>query len=281
MFGDNTVMANIGGPPEGKYVEAGSVRLHYLEFGAGPTVVFLHGSGPGNSSWANFSGNYEAFVDAGYRVILPDMVGFGYSDKPIDQGDYTLQFFCGTLFEALKSIGVAKCSFVGNSLGGGVAIQLALDHPTLVDKLILMGPGCLSEQSSYFSMPGIARMMAAAGTGINKDNLVEVLRSFVVNPNFITPELVSMRWAIAETQPKEVLTTMKTPTLGARMKELTCPIFTFWGADDAFMPPEGKEFCLRANPNSCLLEINACGHWVMIEESRLFNSLSVDFLNNE
>ena len=266
------------GPPEGKYVDAGSVRLHYLEFGEGPAVVFLHGSGPGNSSWANFSGNYKAFVEAGYRVILPDMVGFGYSDKPIDQGDYTLKFFCDTLLVGLKSIGIEKCSFVGNSLGGGVAIQIALEKPELVDRLILMGPGCLSEQQSYFSMPGIAKMMAAADSGINQHNLVEVLRSFVVNPEYITPELVAMRWAIAETQPKEVLTTMKTPTLGPRMKELNCPILTFWGADDAFMPPEGKELCLRANPNSRLVEINSCGHWVMIEASRMFNALSVDFL---
>ena len=266
------------GPPKGKYVDAGSVRLHYLEFGDGATVVFLHGSGPGNSSWANFSGNYKAFVDAGFRVILPDMVGFGYSDKPIDQGDYTLKFFCDTLLAGLKSIGIEKCSFVGNSLGGGVAIQIALEQPELVENLILMGPGCLSEQQSYFSMRGIAQMMAAAGSGINQHNLTEVLRSFVVDPEYVTPELVAMRWAIAETQPKEVLTTMKTPTLGPRMKELTCPILTFWGADDAFMPPEGKEFCLRANSNSRLVEINNCGHWVMTEASRLFNALSVDFL---
>ncbi len=266
------------GPPQGKYVDAGSVRLHYLEFGAGPTVVFLHGSGPGNSSWANFSGNYKAFIESGFHVILPDMVGFGYSDKPIDQGDYTLKFFCDTLLAGLSAIGIEKCSFVGNSLGGGVAIQIALEQPELVEKLILMGPGCLSEQQSYFSMPGIAQMMAAAGSGINQHNLTEVLRSFVVDPEYVTPELVDMRWAIAETQPKEVLTTMKTPTLGPRMKELTCPILTFWGADDTFMPPEGKEFCLRANPNSRLVEINNCGHWVMIEASRLFNALSVDFL---
>lgn len=269
------------GPPEGNYVNAGNVRLHYQEFGEGKAIVFLHGSGPGNSAWANFSGNYQAFVDAGFRVILPDLVGFGYSDKPTDQGDYTLQFFCDTLFAGLRAIGVEKCSFVGNSLGGGVAIQIALDHPEFVEKLILMGPGCLSEQQSYFSMPGIARMMAAAGSGINRDNLVDVLRGFVVNPTHITPELVEMRWAIAQTQPKEVLATMKTPTLGPRLKELTCPILTFWGADDSFMPPEGKERCLRANPTSRLIEINSCGHWVMIEASRMFNAVSVDFLNND
>jgi len=275
------VAAIANGPPEGRYVDAGSVKLHLLEFGAGPTVVFLHGSGPGNSAWANFSGNYQAFVDSGFRVILPDMVGFGYSDMPTDQGDYTLQFFCDTLMAGLKEVGVESCSFVGNSLGAGVALQIALDHSEFVEKLILMGPGCIAEQPDYFTMPGIAKMMAAAGEGINQDNLGDVLRSFVVDPAHVTEELVAMRWAVAEGQPKEVLTTMKTPNLGPRLQELKCPILTFWGADDAFMPPDGKQLCLKANETSRLIEINACGHWVMIEHARMFNAASVDFLHND
>ena len=270
-----------GGPPEGRYVDAGPVRLHYQVFGEGPDVVFVHGSGPGNSAWANFRGNYEAFVNAGFRVWLPDLVGFGYSDKPVDQGDYTLQFFCDTLRAALDALGVQRCSFVGNSLGGGIAIQVALDDPAFADKLVLMGPGCLEPQADYFTMPGIAKMMAAAGDGITEDNLRDVLVNFVVDDALITDELLSMRWAVAKDQPKEVLTTMKTPALGPRMKELSQPLLTFWGADDAFMPPKGKETCLRANAASRLIEVNACGHWVMIEHARMFNAAAVDFLKHD
>ena len=131
------------GPPEGRYVQAGPIRMHYLEYGdrGGHPVVFLHGSGPGNSAWANFHLNKDAFAAAGYRVLMPDMIGFGYSDKPLDQGDYTLQLFCETLIKGLQALGVETCCFVGNSLGGGVAIQIALDNPDFVEKLILMGPG--------------------------------------------------------------------------------------------------------------------------------------------
>ncbi|MEM9014782.1 MAG: alpha/beta hydrolase [Pseudomonadota bacterium] len=267
-------------PPEGEYYDGGPVRLHMQSFGAGPDVVFLHGSGPGNSAWANFSGNYQAFVDAGFKVWMPDLVGFGYSDKPTDKGDYTLDFFCQTLRGALKSAGVEKCSFVGNSLGGGIAIQIALDEPDFVEKLVLMGPGCLEPQADYFSMPGIAKMMAASKDGVTKDSLPDVLKGFVVDEGFVTEELVEMRWAIAETQPREVLSTMKTPALGGRMKELTCPILTFWGADDAFMPPQGQETCLRANEHSKLVLVNHCGHWVMIEHARMFNAVATDFLRH-
>lgn len=268
-------------PPQGRLVAAGPVRLHVAELGAGPPVVFLHGSGPGNSAWANFSGNAQAFADAGFRVILPDMVGFGRSDKPTDLGDYTLDLFVRTLLAALDDMGVSRCSFVGNSLGGGVAIQIALDHPGRVDKLVLMGPGCLHPQAEYFQMPGIARMMQAAAGGVTEASLSEVLRSFVADPRHVTPELVAMRWAVAQNQPREVLTTMKTPALGPRLSELTCPVLTFWGADDAFMPPAGKALCLRANDRSRLIEVNACGHWVMIEHARMFNAAAIDFLRHD
>ena len=273
--------ARENGPPEGRYVDAGPIKMHLLEFGSGPAVVFLHGSGPGNGAWANFSGNYQAFVDAGYRVILPDMIGFGYTDKPLDLGDYTLDLFCTTLMAGLKSAGVESCSFVGNSLGAGVALQIALDQPGFVEKLILMGPGCIDDQPNYFSMPGIAKMMKTASAGVTRDNLGAVLKGFVVDEAHVTPELIAMRWAIAEDQPKEVLTTMKTPNLGPRLGELSCPILTFWGADDAFMPPAGKQLCLKANSTSRLIEINACGHWVMIEHSRMFNATTTDFLKHD
>ena len=271
-----------GRPPEGHYVQAGPIRMHYLEFGKkdGPVVVFLHGSGPGNSAWANFRFNHEAFAKAGYRVLLPDMIGFGYTDKPLDLGDYTLQLFCDTLMAGLKEMGVSSCSFVGNSLGGGVAIQIALDNPDFVEKLILMGPGCLEEQDAYWTMPGIAKMMEINAAGVGRETQAQVLKLFAYDDSIITQELLDMRWAIAQSQPKEVITTMKTPELGSRMTELTCPILTFWGHNDEFMPPQGKEKCITANAHSRLIEVNACGHWVMIEHARMFNAASIDFLEH-
>lgn len=276
-----SVASDIKGPPRGRDVAAGPVRLNVLELGSGKPVVFLHGSGPGNSAWANFFCNAPVFAEAGFRAVLPDLVGFGHSDKPTDLGDYTLDLFCDTLLAALEEMGIGRCSFVGNSLGGGIAIRIALDRPDMVEKLVLMGPGCLQEQAAYFQMPGIAKMMAAASGGINESNLVEVLHNFVVDPRHVTDELVAMRWAIAKDQPKEVLTTMKTPALGDRMRQLRCPILTFWGANDAFMPSEGKALCLRANDHSRLIEVNACGHWVMIEHARMFNAAAIDFLRHD
>ena len=75
--------------------------------------------------------------------------------------------------------------------------------------------------------------------------------------SMLLQELIDMRWVIAKDQPKEVLSTMRTPELGPRMSELNCPILTFWGADDEFMPPQGKEKCLKANQKSTIYR-NKC-----------------------
>jgi len=77
------------------YSVTGGYDIHIQEKGSGPTVVFIHGSGPGASGGSNFRENIDAFVEAGYRVILPDLIGYGASSKP-EGIDYTRQLFTDT-----------------------------------------------------------------------------------------------------------------------------------------------------------------------------------------
>ena len=131
--------------PEGKYADcANGYRMHYIDEGSGDVVVFLHGSGPGASGHSNFKGNYPYLIDAGYRALVPDLVGYGFSDKP-DDVDHPLSFFVECVKQTLDCAGVEHCTLVGNSLGGAIAIGLTLEYPELVDKLILMAPGGLSD----------------------------------------------------------------------------------------------------------------------------------------
>ena len=112
--------------PEGQYATLhNGYRIHYLDESLGgdgrrPVVVFLHGSGNGACGYSNFKGNIPALVQAGYRVIVPDLIGYGYSDKP-DSVDYHLDFFVECVKQALDAIGVDKVTLVGNSLGGAIA----------------------------------------------------------------------------------------------------------------------------------------------------------------
>lgn len=146
-------------PETSQYHEVTPERLiHYTDhapIGASQgTAIFIHGSGPGASGWSNFKHNVFAFQEAGYRCIVYDQWGYGKTSKPQDI-DHTLDFFVDGLVSLMDSANVASAVLVGNSLGGAVALGLALRHPERVEKLILMAPGGIESREDYFSMPGI------------------------------------------------------------------------------------------------------------------------------
>ncbi|HMN53340.1 MAG TPA: alpha/beta hydrolase [Sphingopyxis sp.] len=263
---------------ETTYRVAGGYDIAITETGEGPAVVFIHSSGPGASGLSNFKQNVAAFADAGYRVLLPDMIGYGASSKP-EGIDYTLALFPDPLFEALQQAGVTEAVLVGNSLGGGVAVQMALDHPGFATRLALMAPGCIEELPVYFAMPGIAKMV---GDFTSPDFTVEdqkkLVSNLVYDPSVITDELVAERYAVARTQPKDVLARMRTPNLAPRLGELPMPILGFWGLNDEFCPASGARRFLDACPDARFMTFNKVGHWVQVERTDEFNRYALAFL---
>lgn len=260
------------------YTVAGGHSIHIAETGDGPAVVFIHGSGPGASGVSNFRLNAPAFAAAGYRAILPDMIGYGASSKP-EGLDYTLDLFTETLHEALQAHGVNKATLVGNSLGGGVAIQMALNNPAFVDKLVLMAPGCIEERETYFAMPGIAKMVSSFGSpDFSLDDQRRLINNLVYDPKHVTDDLVKERFAVARTQPKDVLARMRTPNLAPRLGELKAPILGFWGLNDDFCPEGGARHFLNACEDVRFMTFNKVGHWVQVERAEEFNRYTLDFL---
>jgi 4,5:9,10-diseco-3-hydroxy-5,9,17-trioxoandrosta-1(10),2-diene-4-oate hydrolase len=266
-------------PPFGRLLALpNDYEMHYLEHGTGPAVVFVHGSGPGVSAFSNFYANYKTIAAAGYRALLPDMLGFGWSSKPTGI-DYTLDLFTSTLGAFLDKLDVRRCVLVGNSLGGAIAIGYALKQPERVSKLVLMGPGGIESRETYFKMPGIQRMVAEfVGQGFDRASLRRLLEVLAYDPKFVTDELVDMRLNVLRTQPKEVLSRMIIPDQSGELAQLRCPLLGFWGIEDQFCPPSGHEKILRAVPDSRFIIYSRCGHWAMIERSEDFNRNVVEFL---
>ena len=265
------------------YEVSGGHSIHLKEAGSGQPVVFLHGSGPGASGASNFRGNIDAFVDAGYRVILPDLIGYGDSSKP-EGIDYTLQLFVDTIRDALRQHGIENPIFVGNSLGGGIAIQMELDEPGFSKCMVLMAPGCLAEQASYFTMPGIAKMKSDFGSPDFSLEQQKGLVSALLHPtraDCVTDDLVAERYEVARKQPKDVLARMVTPNLGPRLGELDCPLFVMWGLNDEFCPESHSRLFLDQCDNARCLTFAQTGHWVQVERTDEFNLYAVDFLNEQ
>ncbi|MCY1259423.1 2-hydroxy-6-oxononadienedioate/2-hydroxy-6-oxononatrienedioate hydrolase [compost metagenome] len=267
--------------PIGHYVTLPSgLRLHYLDEGQGPVVLWLHGSGPGASGYSNFKGNYPAFVEAGYRNIVLDLPGFGRSDKP-DDGRYDLEFFVGTLRAFVKAIGIGRCTLLGNSLGGAIALGLALAEPDLPENLILLAPGGVEERETYFQMPGILRMVSLFGAGpIGMDEMRSMMSLQLFDPSILPDDLLAERVAVAVTQPKNLFSTMMIPNMESRLDEIRCPILGFWGSGDNFNPVGGAQRIIDGAKQARFIVLNQCGHWVQVEHRGLFNRSCLDFLRH-
>jgi 4,5:9,10-diseco-3-hydroxy-5,9,17-trioxoandrosta-1(10),2-diene-4-oate hydrolase len=267
-------------PPFGRIAKLPSGHeMHYLEQGKGPAVIFVHGSGPGANGYSNFKHNIAPIAEAGYRVLVPDMIGFGWSSKP--DIDYPLDLFVTTLLEFLEQVGVKRCALVGNSLGGAISIKTSLDRPGLVEKLVMMGTGGIESRETYFAMPGIRAMVSQfVGAGFDRPGLRELLEMLAFDPRVVDDQLLEERWNVLQTQPKAVLARMLIPDLSPRLIDIRCPVLGFWGVEDHFCPVSGANKILAAVGDSRMVLLAHCGHWAMLEYPDIFNRYVVDFLRH-
>ena len=124
-------------PEIGKRVRTGAFESNVHDQGKGAPVLLIHGSGPGVSAWANWRLVLPALAEQ-RRVIAPDMVGFGYTDRP--QGiEYGMPVWVQQAVDLMDALGVERADLVGNSFGAGLALALAIRAPQRVRRLVLMG----------------------------------------------------------------------------------------------------------------------------------------------
>ena len=271
--------------PEGKYLDIGEIsglpqRIHYHEQGEGEVVIFLHGAGGGASGYSNFKGNYPAFAEAGYRSIVPDLIGYGLSSKP-DLAQYDLDLFIAGVKGLVDGLGLKNVTLLGNSLGGAVALGYALAYPQDVARLILMAPGGVEDLDTYLAMPGIANMFEIYKSGkTGAEAMRAVMTMQLFDPSLLTEEIINERAPIALTQTNAARSVLKVPNMTARLHELRCPVFGFWGINDQFNPASGAAKLLDNCPNARMVMLNRCGHWVQVEHREMFNRSCIDFMQN-
>jgi 4,5:9,10-diseco-3-hydroxy-5,9,17-trioxoandrosta-1(10),2-diene-4-oate hydrolase len=275
-----------------KYVQVREdLRLHYHEAGVehSETVILLHGGGPGASAWSNFGRNLPVFAKS-YRTLAIDQPGFGLSDKPTEHPQY-FKHSADAVAELMDSLGIERAHFVGNSLGGGAAVRLALNHPGRAGRLVLMGPGGLSV--NVFSpdpTEGIKNLgRFGASGGPTKEKLEAFLRVMVYDQSLITDELVDERFEAAR-QPESLAAmramgmsfaqpeTYEQGMLWREAHRLRQRVLLIWGREDRVNPLDGALLALKNIPRAQLHVFGHCGHWAQLEKFDEFNRLTLDFL---
>ncbi|MBS0513820.1 MAG: alpha/beta fold hydrolase [Proteobacteria bacterium] len=261
-------------------------RIHYNDAGEGAeTVVMLHGSGPGATGWANFHRNVDAFVAAGYRVVLMDCLGWGKSDPVVCSGSRS-DLNARTLKGLLDGLKLDKVHIVGNSMGGHSAVAFALSNPTRVGKLILMGGGT-GGPSQFVPMPteGI-KLLQGLYREPTIDNLKKMMNVFVFDPSSMTEELFQARLDNMLARRDHLENFVKSlaanpkqfPDQGPRLGEISAPTLVIWGRDDRFVPMDTGLRLVWGMQNAEMHIFNRCGHWAQWEHADKFNRMVLDFL---
>lgn len=275
-------------------VTVGGRKIFLAEAGSGPAVVLLHGGGPGASGVTNYSRNIAALA-ARYRVIVPDMPGYGRSSKGIDKSD---PFGClaDAMRGLLDELSISTAHLIGNSYGGAAALRLALDTPGRVGKLVLMGPGGIGTTRGL-PTAGLNSLLAYyGGTGPSREKLAEFIRNYLVYEGDSVPdELIDLRYD-ASIDPEVVadppLSRPSGPfalrtlwrmdlTRDSRLSSLQTPTLILWGRDDKVNRPSGGPMLQNIMPNAELVMTSRTGHWMQWERAELFNQLVDEFLSDK
>lgn len=275
--------SDLEAPEIGHRVRLGDLTVNYHDIGEGSPVLLIHGSGPGVSAWANWR-TVIPRLEGSYRLIAPDMTGFGYTDSP--EVRFDIDAWLGQLTALLDHLEIDRVSIIGNSFGGSLALHLAKRHPELIDRMVLMGPSA----TSFPLTPGLESVW---GYTPSIENMGHLLRDvFVYDGSMISPDLVEMRYR-ASTRPTvqdrfaELFPYPRQrwiDALGLPPSDLahidTSALFVH-GRDDKVVPLVASEQANEAMPNSRLTVIPECGHWVQIEHTDEFCRLVTEFFEEE
>jgi pimeloyl-ACP methyl ester carboxylesterase len=268
-----------------KFVQAGTLKLRYHEAGRGPTLIMIHGGGPGAGGWSNYRRNVDHFAER-FRVILPDLPGFAKSDKPKIEGGI-LTFMAKAIKDLMDALDISRAHFVGNSLGGATTMKLAVDYPDRADRLVLMGaPGLalftpqpsegIKHLISYYDPPGPSM-----------EKLRAFLNVMVYDSSALTDQLIKERYE-ASTQPDLVANPIMSRSTAARFEPVWKDVarikhktLLVWGRDDRTVTLDHSFFLLNQLENVRLHVFSKCGHWAQWEKAAEFNRLVTDFLGSE
>jgi 2-hydroxymuconate-semialdehyde hydrolase len=264
-------------------IKTGEFNTNYHDVGTGEPVIFIHGSGPGVSAFANWRGSMPVLAEK-FRVIAPDMVGFGYSDRP-DGITYGMDVWVQQIIDLMDALELKKVHLVGNSFGGGLALALIIKYPEKFDRIVLMGAVGVHFDLTY----GLDK---AWGYTPSFENMKELLDIFAYSRELVTDDLARMRYE-ASIRPgfQESFGSMfPAPRQNGidlmesdenDIKKIDKNVLIIHGREDKVIPLQNSIRLNQLILKSQLHVFGQCGHWTQIEHKDRFNKLLVDFFSED
>lgn len=254
-----------------KFLAVDDLVFHYQDQGTGPTLVLLHGVASSLHTWDGWVKRMAPH----YRILRIDLPAHGLTGPDPKRDRYNLQYMVGKLDKFLNKLGVGKIYLAGNSLGGYIAWNYALQRPDRVNKLVLIDSAGYPQD-----MPFIMSMAAIPGIG----DIGRIMTpKFVVNSNVeaayyddekATDEVKQRYFDLLMREGNrgaliDVFRTMKeqsnNPHLGDRVKELRIPVLLMWGEEDEWVPLTILERFRKDLPNAEVVIYEGVGHMPMEE----------------
>lgn len=256
----------VGGRQVGEPDEAGET---------GVPIVPIHGSGPGVSAAANWRLLLESPLARERRIMAPDVVGFGGSSRPgSPSGPLDHETRVGQLLDFFDALGLDQVDLIGNSMGGGLALALALRAPHRVRGMVLMG----SVGVPFTLTPGLAKVW---GYRPSLEAMRELMTLFAYDPRLVSDDLVRLRFETStDPRTREMYERAFTDPLqqhieamaltDAELAGIQTPALLIHGAEDRVVPLETSLHLVRALPHADLVVFGRCGHWTQIERAADF-----------
>lgn len=263
-------------------------RVGYRMAGEGETIILLHGMAGSSRTWSDV---LPALAEH-HRVLAPDLLGHGESAKPL--GDYSLGSHASGVRDLVAALGIERATVVGQSLGGGVAMQFAYQHPELCERLVLVSSGGLGREVSWLlrllTLPGSELVLPVVAPAFVRDRGNEVNR-WLRARGIRSPHLAEMWRAYASMADAEnrqaFIRTLRAvvdaggQSVSARDRlylAAALPTLIVWGDRDPIIPVEHGYAAHEAMPGSRLEIFPGAGHFPHVEDPERFVAVLRDFM---
>jgi 2-hydroxymuconate-semialdehyde hydrolase len=267
-------------PELGRSIIAAGITTNVHDVGKGQPVMMIHGSGPGVSAWSNWRLNLPVFAQS-MRVIAPDCVGFGYTDRPANI-TYDMKTWLSHLVSVLDALGIEQTDIIGNSFGGSMALALAIHHPERVRRMVLMG----SVGIPFDLTEGLDAVWGYQPSLVNMRRILDI---FAYNRALVTDELAALRFRAASRPGISEAFAAMFPAPRQRwiaalahdehaIAKLPNKTLIVHGREDKVIPAANAYRLFDLIPNAELHMFGHSGHWTQIEHKDRFNALVQGFL---